>query len=64
MQQLFVLMTGLQRFIDLNIAGFRKALKKHDKVLAGNDGAGKLKDTYMPVVERQCCLKRKQILEV
>ena len=64
MQHLFVLLTGLERFIDLNISGFRKALKKHDKVLAGAGDSGKLKEGYMPVVQRQCCAHRKTILEV
>lgn len=63
MQRLFVLLTGLERYIDLNIAGFRKALKKHDKVLADAE-SGKLKETYMPTVHRQCCLNKKPILEV
>ena len=64
MQQLFVHLTGLQRFIDLNVAGFRKALKKHDKVLAGAGDDGKLKESYMPVVLRQCCTNRRPVLEV
>ncbi|KAK9798599.1 hypothetical protein WJX73_006781 [Symbiochloris irregularis] len=52
-----------KRFIDLNMEGFRKALKKHDKVLAGPDHTARLKERYMPIVEDHCCTKRRPILE-
>ena len=38
LEDLFVALTALREFHDLNRAGFRKALKKHDKVLAGVPG--------------------------
>lgn len=64
MEALYRYLHGLQRFIDLNMEGFRKALKKHDKVLAGPDHTARLKERYMPIVEDHCCMKRRQILEV
>lgn len=39
-------LTGLSEYLDLNHTGFRKILKKHDKMTSLN-----VKDSYMPVVE-------------
>ena len=64
MQRLYYFLNGLERFIDVNIEGFRKALKKHDKVLAGAGDDGKLKEQYMPIVQQKCCARRKSYLQV
>ena len=63
MQALYVYLDGLARFIELNCEGFRKALKKHDKVLAGL-GQPLLKDNYMPIVALKCCQKNRPLVEV
>jgi SPX domain protein involved in polyphosphate accumulation len=42
---------GLVDFIEINKTGFRKALKKHDKVLGALPGHDKLSAKYMPKVE-------------
>ena len=63
MQGLYVYLDGLVRFIDLNCEGFRKALKKHDKVLASL-GQSLLKDNYMPIVALKCCQRSRPLVEV
>ena len=60
---LYVYLDGLARFIELNCEGFRKALKKHDKVLAGL-GQTLLKDNYMPIVALKCCQRNRPLVEV
>ena len=63
MQALYVYLDGLACFIDLNCEGFRKALKKHDKVLQGL-GQALLKDNYMPIVALKCCQRNRPLVEV
>lgn len=46
LSDLYVQLTGLIDFLDLNSNGFRKILKKHDKVTSQN-----LRASYWPVVE-------------
>jgi phosphate transporter len=45
MQDLFVHLNGLVEFLELNYAGFRKIVKKHDKLTSSN-----LKDVYQPIL--------------
>ncbi|CAL8461976.1 g1507 [Coccomyxa elongata] len=49
-QELYVQIQGLMDFVEVNRTGFRKALKKHDKVL-GALGHPKMTPMYMPTVE-------------
>eukprot|EP00736_Rhodelphis_marinus_P008619 Rmarinus@m.13607 len=44
--EIYVLLRALKDYVDLNFTGFRKILKKHDKVTLSA-----LKDTYLKVVE-------------
>ena len=50
LQEQFVDLQALVDFVEVNRTGFRKALKKHDKVL-GPLGHPKLLATYFPRVE-------------
>ena len=50
LQEQFVDLQALVDFVEVNRTGFRKALKKHDKVL-GPLGHPKLLATYFPKVE-------------
>ena len=50
----YVELNGLQEYVDLNRSGFRKILKKHDKVLAdlpGHSAAHALSPLIMPRVD-------------
>jgi hypothetical protein len=50
----------LVEYLDLNEAGFRKVLKKHDKLTAGRA----LKPEYMPLVEQRFGAQHKPVLQV
>ena len=50
MQDLYTDVRALAEFAEVNRTGFRKALKKHDKVL-GHLGHARLSATYMPNLE-------------
>lgn len=54
---------GLIDFIEINKTGFRKALKKHDKVL-GPLGHDRLSPVYMPTVEASFPEKNRLRLQV
>ncbi len=50
LQEQFVDLQALVDYVEVNRTGFRKALKKHDKVL-GPLGHAKLMPSYFPKVE-------------
>lgn len=56
-------LNGLLEFIDLNRTGFRKALKKHDKVLGGLPHHHKLQPEYLPEVDDKFADKNRPHLQ-
>lgn len=56
-------LNGLLEFIDLNRTGFRKALKKHDKVLGDLPHHARLQPEYLPVVDEKFADKNRPHLQ-
>ena len=56
-------LNGLLEFIDLNRTGFRKALKKHDKVLGDLRHHARLQPEYLPVVDEKFADKNRPHLQ-
>ena len=57
-------LNGLLEFIDLNRTGFRKALKKHDKVLGDLPRHARLQPKYLPEVDEKFADKNRPHLQV
>lgn len=57
-------LNGLLEFIDLNRTGFRKALKKHDKVLGDLPHHTRLQPEYLPEVDEKFADKNRPHLQV
>ena len=57
-------LNGLLEFIDLNRTGFRKALKKHDKVLGDLPHHARLQPEYLPEVDEKFADKNRPHLQV
>ena len=57
-------LNGLLEFIDLNRTGFRKALKKHDKVLGDLPHHSRLQPEYLPEVDDKFADKNRPHLQV
>lgn len=56
--ELYVMLVGLREFLNINREGFRKILKKHDKLAQLN-----MKDQYMRLVEQRLPLQQKVQLD-
>jgi hypothetical protein len=56
-------LNGLLEFIDINRDGFRKALKKHDKVLGGLPHHARLQPEYLPKVDEKFADKNRPHLQ-
>jgi hypothetical protein len=54
MQDLFVQLNGLFEYLELNYAGFRKIVKKHDKLTSNN-----LKEVYQPILNAKLPMSAK-----
>ena len=63
LHELFVHLNGLLEFIDINRDGFRKALKKHDKVLGGLPHHSRLQPEYLPKVDEKFADKNRPHLQ-